>query len=300
MELTTFEKQRTGLLEFLIVLIIIFLGTIMFLSYGPVSGYLIPGLVILSLFACLYVLSKERGLKKRESKLIGELIATHRQIDKMDHELQDGRHRLEHERGKAAEIEGLLSELSSLYRAISVVNAELEDDKIAGTALRAALKLVGGNRGSIMLLDRRKEHLYIASALGLPEQIVRMTRQKVGEGVAGWVAETGEPILLNSDAHEDKRFISPTVLSGQVRCAMCVPLKLRNEVIGVMNLGATEGQCEFTDRHMRLATIFGQHASVSVMNARLMLSQATALHHNVGDQGFDESRYGMVTLRADR
>ena len=272
MELTTFENQRTGLVEFLIVLIMMFLGLIMFLAYETIPGYLVPGLVVLALFTCLYVLAKERRLRKLEADLIRELLAKNHVIDTMGHELEDERHELRHEKGKSAEIEGLLSELSSLYRAISAVNAEEDDDKVAGAVLRAALKLVGGNRGSIMLLDNRREHLYIASALGLPEEIISVTLQKVGEGVAGWVAESGESVLLNTDASDDERFVSPTALSGTVRCAMCVPLRFKNAVIGVMNLGSTEEQCEFTDSDMRRATIFGEHASVAIMNARLMQS----------------------------
>jgi len=167
MELTNFEKQRTGLLELLIILIMIFSGLITFISYEQAPGYLIPSLAIVSLLTCLYALSKERSLNKLETKLVRELIARNRQIDRLGNALEDGRDELEHEKGKAAEIEGLLSEITSLYRAISVVNAELEDDKVAGTVLRAALKLVGGNRGSIMLMDGRKQHLYIASALGV-------------------------------------------------------------------------------------------------------------------------------------
>ncbi len=274
MELTTFEKQRTGLVEFLIVLIMMFLGLISFLAYETIPGYLIPGLVVLALLTCLYVLTRERHLRKLEANLIRELLAKNRKIDRMGHELEDERHELKHEKGKAAEIEGLLSEISSLYRAISAVNTEEDDDKVAGAVLRAALKLVGGNRGSIMLLDNRREHLYIASALGLPEEIVSVTLQRVGEGVAGWVAESGESVLLNTDAQGDQRFVSPNALSAQVRCAMCVPLKFKNAVIGVMNLGSTEEPCEFTDIDMRRATIFGEHASVSIMNARLMLSLA--------------------------
>jgi transcriptional regulator with GAF, ATPase, and Fis domain len=275
MELTTFEKRRTSLVEFLIVLIMMFLGLIMFLAYGKIPGLLIPGLVVLALFTCLYVLAKERHLRKLEGNLVQELLAKNRKIDRMGHQLEDERHELKHEKGKAAEIEELLSEISSLYRAISAVNAEEDDDKVAGAVLRAALKLVGGNRGSIMLLDNRREHLYIASALGLPEEIVSVTLQKVGEGVAGWVAESGESVLLNTDASDDGRFVSPTAMSGQVRCAMCVPLKFKNAVMGVMNLGSTEAPCEFTDIDMRRATIFGEHASVSIMNARLMLSLAS-------------------------
>ena len=229
-------------------------------------------------------------------------MVRNRQIDQLGNQLEDERHELESEKGKKAEIEGLLNEITSLYRAISVVNAEVEDDEVAATALSAALKLVGGNRGSIMLLDRRREHLYIASGQGLPDHVVNVTRQKVGEGVAGWVAQSGEPVPLNSNASDDVRFVKTTDLTERVHCSMCVPLKLKNEVIGVMNLGSTEEAHEFSENHMRLATIFGQHASVSVMNARLMLTLGRA--HAVEDYeydswGYSPTCYGTVELMAN-
>ena len=99
---------------------------------------------------------------------------------------------------------------------------------------------------------------------------MRTTKQKVGQGVAGWVAQYGQPILLSGDAEADERFTDPTALTGKVNYAMSVPLKWGDDIIGVMNLGTTDGEQEFTDRHMRLATIFGQHVSVPIMNALLL------------------------------
>ena len=300
MQLTDFKKQRTGLLELLIVVITIFSGLITFISYDQAQGYLIPSLAILSLLTCLYALSKERSLNKIETTLIRELVGKEHKIDRLGDELEDGRHELKHEKGKAAELEGLVTEITSLYRAISVVNAELEDNKVTGTVLRAALKLVGGNRGSIMLMDRRKQHLYIASAVGLADRVVRATRQEVGQGVAGWVAQTGQPILLNANAQDDGCFVRPTALLSRVNSAMCVPLKLKNEIIGVMNLGSTEEECEFSDGHKRLATIFGEYASVSVMNARLMMSMGkTQVVDEEENWGYSPSSYGTGELAAD-
>lgn len=295
MEPTNFEKQRTDLLVFLSVIIMILSGLIMFLSYGQEIARLTPGLAVLSLFACLYALSKEQALNKLEVKLVRELIARNHQIDRLGNQLEDERNELEQEKGRKAEVERLLNEITNLYRAISVVNAEVEDDQVAGTVLRAALKLVGGNRGSIMLMDGSKEHLYIASALGLSDRVISATRQKVGQGVAGWVAQSGEPLLLNSNAQDDQRFVKPTDLTGQVHCSMCVPLKLKNEVIGVMNLSSTEQGNEFTDSHMRIATIFGQHASVSVMNARLMLSMGKAQTIDDYDDAYDSGGYSPTS-----
>jgi transcriptional regulator with GAF, ATPase, and Fis domain len=274
-DLTKIEKQRSGLQQYLIVLMMILLGLIMAVAHSELLGfsvsiaaakYAISALAIVCLIACLYVLSRDRRLRRLASNLVREIVEKkERAVHELGDELKDGRHALEEEKTKAADLNVRLKELAALYRAISKVNSETNYDSICETALRAVLELIGGNRGSIMLVDEKKEYLRIVSALGIRGGVISATRQKVGDGVAGWVAQYGQSTLLNGDAGADKRFRDPTELTDRVNSAVCVPLNLGGESIGVMNLGNTKKLPEFTEYHMRLATIFGQHASMAIM-----------------------------------
>ncbi len=258
MELSHIENQRTQLLQFVLLVMIMVLGVITFLSAFQQRGYLIPALTGLCLCACLYVIAKERRLKNLQRQLVNEIVEKEKQVAD--------------EKARASSLESRLKELTDLYRAISAVNSVVDPNRTHETVLRAAIQLVGGDCGSIMLPDGGGEHLVIASAEGLSEAVVAQTRQPIGQGVAGWVAENLQPILLAGTADEDERFQDVTEREEDVLFSLAAPMVLRNKLIGVINLGATEDKSKkhFTDYDLRIVTIFAQHASVAIENARFM------------------------------
>ncbi len=258
MELSHVEKQRTELLQFILLVIIAVLGAVAYLSFQQQQGYLVPGLAGICLCACLYVIGKERHLKRLQSQLVEELLRKQREIAE--------------EQGKSASLEERLSELTRLYRAISTVNSGTDPERTFETVLRAALELVGGDCGSIMLMEEGDDHLVIVTSQGLSDNVVAQTRRKLGEGVVGWVAANREPVLLSTKAHEDERFVGVVQRETEVHFSMSVPLLLRNRVMGVLNLGITPGQSKerFEEYDLRMATIFAQHASVAIENAGLV------------------------------
>lgn len=269
MDLNRVEHQLTGLQQYLTLMIMTLLGVMMYLSYNQPVGTVISALAVVCLAGCLYMLFKERKLRQLHQGLVGELINKDRQVLSLGEKLEEGSHVLQEEQGKAAELEARLMELSALYRAISRVDSEADDSRTVDVVLRAALELVGGSRGSIMLLDPAKAYLEVVGSVGFQSELLTGARQRVGTGVAGWVVQFGEPLLLSGDAREDERFTDTNDLRTQVQSALCVPLTHRGETIGVMNLSTTDESKGFTDYQMRIATIFGQHASISIVYSRL-------------------------------
>ncbi len=271
MELRQVEQQRTGLQQSLILMIMVLVTLIMFVIHGPVEGvFWIDVLAVACLLVCLYVLTRERQLKRIEADLIDQVRTMDREVGQLGRKLSEEQFELVEEKERAADLQSRLTEIATLYRAINKVNGEPDDHRVVGTVLRAALDLVGGDRGSIMLLDQDKQYLHIASAVGIEDSIARTTRQRVGQGVAGWVAKFGEPTRISGSAEDDDRFSNVSESSGNVEAALCVPLKLRGDTVGVMNLGRSgPGGEDFSDYHMRLAAIFGEHASVAIMYSRL-------------------------------
>jgi GAF domain-containing protein len=94
----------------------------------------------------------------------------------------------------------------------------------------------------------------------------------MGHGIAGWVAENGEPVLMSGSASDDERFRDALAREEEILYSLSVPLTLRNKTMGVLNLGVTPDQDadEFSEQELRIATIFAQHAAVAIENARLM------------------------------
>lgn len=127
-----------------------------------------------------------------------------------------------------------------------------------------------------MLLDETGDGLVIVTSQGLSDQVVAQTRRRMGEGIVGWVARNCEPVLLTGKVGEDERFRGVIEREKDLHFSISVPLQLRNQVMGVLNLGVTpdESREEFSDYDLRMATIFAQHASVAIENARLMKTMA--------------------------
>jgi transcriptional regulator with GAF, ATPase, and Fis domain len=265
MDLSKVERSRTGLVQFLIVLIMAFLALIMVVSWNSEHGTLIKGLTILSLLACLHVMTKERGLKKQHDHLLKEVAEKRQQIASMGQELEAGKDEFER-------LESRLRELTSLYRAISAVNAVADYGQTYDAVLVAAVDLVGGDCGSLMLIDRPRKVLTIASAIGLDQEVLTRADQKVGEGIAGWVALHAEPVLLTGSAADDERFTNLRVREPELRVSISVPLRLQDDVIGVLNLGSTleADKQTFSDDDFRFVYIFAQHAAVAIERAQLL------------------------------
>lgn len=121
---------------------------------------------------------------------------------------------------------------------------------------------------SLMLFGDDRNELHIAAA-GLPGNIVATQKRMLGRGIAGRVAQTGEPLMLADglplDPEIRKAMIKPELLS-----ALSVPLKLRGQVIGVLNLSRTKGNEPFTHSDLELTTVFAGQAAIAIDKTRLI------------------------------
>lgn len=159
-------------------------------------------------------------------------------------------------------IEGEQQRLEVLAEVALAVNTSLDLDQVLAMLLERACELLRAHNGSIMLLDPYDEALKIAVAHGLSAEVVASTRVPLGEGVAGSVAATGEPRRLASGTRErEGRLVA-------VPSAVCVPLKVGRQVLGVLNVSDRSGDDEFDESDLRLATLFAAHGAVAINNAR--------------------------------
>jgi len=264
-ELREVQRLQSGLLQFLIILIMIFLGLIMVISYRKIGGATIPILALVSLGACLYAAIRDRKLRRLQEQLIHEYVAAEKKTKSLGETLDD-------ERGKAQELDMRLQEVAQLYRAISKVNAVVDHDRVLPAVVDAALELSGSECGSLMLFDRSRDNLVVACAKGLDENVVDGAKHAIGDGVSGWVAQHGEPIRLEGDASDDPRFANTVRRSDGVDLSIVVPLGYRGVTLGVLNLGNRStgaDKPQVTELDLRLVTLYAQHASIAVRNAQL-------------------------------
>jgi PAS domain S-box-containing protein len=165
-------------------------------------------------------------------------------------------------------LERRVAELAALSAMASIVNESVEVDDILNRAMDEALRLVGVEAAATMLLDEEAGELVMAAHRGVSDEFVRaFSRMKLGEGLAGRVAQTGEPALMG-DLTEYPEARRAYVEKERVRSAASVPLVGRTGVIGVMNLAAASPQY-FDTAGVELLVALGKQIAIGVEKARL-------------------------------
>lgn len=176
-------------------------------------------------------------------------------------------HALIEERVLSAALSNRVRELAAISRAGRAVSSVLSLNDVLDLILRSAQELLGATEGSVMLLDEEKKTLRIAASVGLDETVVR-TPIPIGEGVAGWVAEFREPVVLRGDV-SDPRFRRFVPKGRKVRSAMSAPLYAGAQPVGVLNVSVSGGDRDYSEHDLRALTVFAEHAAIAIANARL-------------------------------
>jgi len=130
------------------------------------------------------------------------------------------------------------------------VRHELEHTRDAAALSRAAALIaasIDANGASIMLIDGAELHL--RASVGLPKAMLGH-RQRIGEGIAGYVAQSGEAIELSGVVRDD-RFTGTDPDAGS---ALSIPLRVDDRVIGVLNVKRAAGTDAFDDLERTLVT----------------------------------------------
>ncbi len=160
--------------------------------------------------------------------------------------------------------------LSRLLEVSRILTATLELEDLLRIIMEEATRVVEAEASSLLLLDEEKGELIFDLALGEKGEKLKEIRLKLGEGVAGWVAQSGEPLLIN-DVEKDSRFSPKADKATQfkTKSILCVPLKIRDRIIGVLEAINKKGEAGFHAEDRELLEAFSSQASVSIENARL-------------------------------
>lgn len=167
----------------------------------------------------------------------------------------------------------LVASLEERVRHLSMAT-EIGKLLVSTLDLNAVLELIvdgvaqvtGADRCSIMLLEQ--DHLRIAAALGLPEEVRQGARVRLGEGIAGWVAAHGRSLLI-SDIDREDRFRRAEAGRYKAKSLLSVPLLYKERVQGVINVNSTDPARVWTESDESLLTHFAGQAAIAIENARL-------------------------------
>jgi signal transduction protein with GAF and PtsI domain len=123
---------------------------------------------------------------------------------------------------------------------------------------------------SLLLLDEEKNELVIRATQSVSEAYNKKPNIKLGEGIAGLVAQENKPIAV-LDVKEDTRYVNRDIAKKENLCSLlCVPLSVKGKVIGVLN-SYTSVKHRFTKEEINILTAVANQAAVAIENANLLL-----------------------------
>jgi PAS domain S-box-containing protein len=160
-----------------------------------------------------------------------------------------------------------LDELHIIHEIGKALTSILNMDDLLPYICKEVCRLFNAKGCIIRLIEG--DNLPIRASFGLPESIKKEMTLRIGEGIAGWVAQTKEPLLVdNVSAGPENQYI-PVVEATTV---LCVPLKIGEEVIGTLGLYDKKdewGITTFNERDLNSLKTFASVSSVAIENARL-------------------------------
>ena len=134
-------------------------------------------------------------------------------------------------RSELAELKERYARLKLLNEVSNVIHSTLDPEKALNLILREAVRVMRASSGSAVLINPTNGLLEIQASQGLPST-ARQLKLRVGEGITGWVARTGQPARV-SDVRADPRYV---MVQSDVRSELAVPLEVEGEVRGVLNV----------------------------------------------------------------
>jgi len=202
------------------------------------------GLLGLVCLFILYIILKQRELQVVRTRLAGELS-----------ELEDVRTRL--------------SEVSALFNLATSLNLQLRLDVILEIIVRRVVSTLRAQQASIMLVDPGTGVLETRASYGLESEFARNARQKMGEGIAGWVAQRKEALLLGAKPGSSQlgQYYKQ---NRNITSALSLPLRVGDRCVGVLNVNRINHPEPFQEHHRETLRLFAEHVGSVIEQAEAM------------------------------
>lgn len=159
--------------------------------------------------------------------------------------------------------------LTSIYKIGKLLTSTLDRDKLLKLVMEKIGELLSAKNWSLMLIDENKQELYFEIVVGEFADKIKGMRIKANQGIAGWVANHREAVLL-SDVSKDKRFHAEidNISGFRTRSLICVPLICRENVLGVIELVNKRIGEEFTDEDLEILKHLADYIAIAIDNAK--------------------------------
>ena len=191
-----------------------------------------------------------------------------------------------------AGLEGRVDQLQALADTSSVINSSLDLTTVLNQVMDTIIRLTGAERGFLMLKDRAGV-LKFRVARNVERESLDSSAFQVSRTIVDQVAANGEPVVT-TNAQADPRFSAQeSVVGYNLRSIVCVPLKLRSIVTGVIYVDNRIRTGLFSERERDLLAAFANQAAIAIENAR-QFQEVNELK-NLLDNVFASMASGVIT-----
>ena len=158
--------------------------------------------------------------------------------------------------------------LSALLKVSSSINSKQKLSDILNIITRDMLACFHADNSSIMLLDQGSKVLKTKVCFGKGSEFAKDALTPIGKSIAGWVIKSGKPLLLNGQV-DPADFPGTQKKNRRISSSLCVPLKIGEKSIGVLNVNLVDSDKTFSETHLKFIAIFANNAAVAIHNAML-------------------------------
>jgi len=168
-----------------------------------------------------------------------------------------------------AYLERQVKNLGKLVDINTIINSTLDISKLLTLIMEIIKDIMETEASTMLLYEEESNDLVFKVALGgAGDELTEKYRVAIGQGIAGYVARTRQPLIVN-DAYQDERFDPNFDKSTgfNTRAILCVPLLFKGKLLGVIQAINPRNQPVFIEEDMNLFRVFGDQTALAVQNA---------------------------------
>ena len=155
-----------------------------------------------------------------------------------------------------------LSEITTLYDLSRLMESASDIEQIYKATVAQVAKIIPCENTALFLLDKPSKKLELRAARGRAVNLLEHFAFEKGKGVSGWVASRGKPIVIN-DMDRAPNVLNSDSLPARVRSFAAIPMRVNNNVIGVLHL-SDSGPNAFSPDDIRLLSLIAGQAAVTI------------------------------------
>ena len=169
---------------------------------------------------------------------------------------------------RITEMRRKMEEYAVVHDMAKALTSTLQLDQVLKTVMEKVQELLAPDTWSLLLVDEKTSELYFQIATGEAASKLKDVRLKMGQGIAGWVAQSGVASIV-PDVSKDPRFSGQVDAMTKMRThsIICVPIRGKERVLGVIEIINLVGKREFDQEDMTLLQAMADYSAIALENA---------------------------------